>query len=767
MKLYILLLFIVATISGYAQNISGTVNDRDGNPIPFANVVLLNDSIFVDGCITDDNGSFSFTTSTKNINTIKVSFMGFNDYTTAIPQNGNCGNIILAENTVMLQEVVVKGNLPTTRLAGNSMITNVSNSVLSSIGNANDVLSKIPLVTGANGKFTVFGRGTPSIYINGKLVRDNSELAQLSSKDIKSIEVISNPGSKYSTETKSVIIIKTIPPKGDGFSLSLFNSTWVAHYVSNSDNVLLKYRTNGLEIFTNIFLNEGKYKFNELNSLTTYGKDVMLQNITSSNIHSKHQLLGKLGFNQQIGNEHSFGAYYQLGSYKTNSQGNANSDIFSNQKPFQNLSLVSNGCEKDQPIHEANLYYSGSIGNFSIDFNTDFMQIKKRSESLQTETCTDYDDNMAIQTSAANNSRLWAEKLVLSFPVWKGNLEIGEEFTNSLVNFNSIYKGTDFPEGDTKIKENNIATFAQISQYFGLFQVGVGLRFEHARYKYYNNDILNIELSKTYNNLYPSLFMSTKIKHVGLSCNLTTRTKRPSYRQLDGTLQYLNRYSYQKGNPALKPVKSYTAQIMAQWRYFFAQAIYTHEKNSIFYTTERFNDDSVIKLINFENVPKYQQFQFVIGAQPTIGCWSPQITAGIFNSFYTTTFRNHKINLNKPFFFINWDNSISLPRNWVIDVDFMAQTSGNAQNCHIKSVSYLNIGLRKSFINNNLIVQLKANDIFNTNNERVTMYNGDITVSTSNFQESRNVMLTIQYNLNTSRSKYKGSGAGHEEKNRF
>lgn len=766
MRFYLLLLFIATTLSGYAKNITGTVNDSHGNPIQFANVVLLNDSIFVDGGITDDNGVFSISTSANNVNTVKVSFLGFNDYLSTIPQNGDCGKIILVENTVMLQEVVVKGTLPATRLAGNSMITNVSNSILSSVGNANDVLSKIPLVTGSNGNFTVFGRGTPSIYINGRLVKESSELEQLNSNDIKSVEVISNPGSKYSTETKAVIIIKTLPPKGDGFSLSLSTYNRIAHFINNTDNALFKYRRNGLEIFANVYFNVGKQKFNDINSFTTYGEDMMFQNIKSDNIYSKHHISSKFGFNQQINTEHSFGAYYQYGFMKTNSKGKSLSEIFSDKERFQYLDLESNGVEKGRPIHEANMYYTGRAGNLSIDFNTDYMQINKLNESSQSETSDD-SDNKIVETYANNKSRLWAEKLVLSLPVWKGTIEFGEEFTNSFVNFNSNYKGTDISGGDTKIKENNISAFVQVSQSFGLFQVGAGLRFEHANYKYYDDDQLNIELSKNYNNWYPSLFMSTNIKNVGLSCNLTSRTRRPSYRQLDGTLQYINRYSYQQGNPSLKPVKSYTVQLLAQWKYFFAQTVYTHERNSIFYTTERFNNDPIIKLIIFENVPKYQQFQFVIGAQPTISHWYPQISTGIFNSFYKTTFREKQINLNKPFFFINWDNSISLPKGWIIDVDFMAQTSGDGQNCHIKSVSYLNVGVRKSFFNNSLNVLLKANDIFNTNNEKVTMYHDDIKVGTSNFQESRNVMITFQYNFNVSRTKYKGTGAGQEEKNRF
>ena len=91
----------------------------------------------------------------------------------------------------------------------------------------------------------------------------------------------------------------------------------------------------------------------------------------------------------------------------------------------------------------------------------------------------------------------------------------------------------------------------------------------------------------------------------------------------------------------------------------------------------------------------------------------------------------------------------------------------NGQNCYIKATSYLNIGVRKSFFNNTLTLQLKANDIFNVNNERIIMYNGDIKVASDNYHESRNLVLSLRYNFNTSRSKYRGKGAGLNEKKRL
>lgn len=750
-----------------AQAVKGkVVGGADLEPLPFANVVIMRDSVYMGGVVTDEDGAFLFAEPLPGANRVKVAMVGYEDFTGGIPPTGDFGVITLEESSVMLGEVVVKADLPATRLKGDAMVTNVAGSILANAGTAGDVLAKVPLVTGSDGNFTVFGRGAPVIYINGRLVRDNSELERLSSSEIKSVEVISNPGPRYSAEVNAVIRIKTLPPKGEGFGMSLYSTTRLATFVRTTENINLKYRRGGLEVFANGFFYGGKRRFHDVSSMTTYGPEVFDQQLVSYTTTASRNFYGKFGLNYQAGENHSFGAYYQAGKSRTDIQGTVDTNVTSDGVPYENLFQRLDGKETELPDHNANIYYTGSFGNLSVDFNGDFLLSDTRKENTQTETGGVAPDRVVL-TDALNSSRLWAEKLVLSYPLWKGTLEVGEEFTDSRVSYDSDYSGAEISGGDTEIRESNIAAFAELSQSFGPVQLGVGLRYEHVRYRYFDAGKLNDDLSRTYDNWFPSLSASAQVGKVGLSFNFTSRTRRPSYRQLDGTVQYVNRYSYQAGNPALKPTRMYTAQLMAQWRYFFAQAIFNYEKNSIFYTTERYNDDPLVKLVVFENVPKYRQFQFAVGAQPSIGCWSTQPTAGIFCSFYTTEFLGREKRLDSPFFYFNWSNTLTFPHGWTVDADFMAQTAGHGQNCYIKATSYLNLGVAKSFLNGDFTVRLDARDIFDTSSERVIMYNGDILVSSANYQEARHLSLTLRYNFNSSRSKYRGTGAGSSEKDRL
>lgn len=190
-----------------AQDIKGKIVDEKGEPLAFANVVLLNrqDSAFVKGVVSGEDGYFAINSACNN-GIIKVTSVG---YKTAWKDctGENAGMIKMVADSKMLGEVVVKSSLPKTILKNGGMTTTVAGSVLEKAGTMEHLLDRIPNVSAQNGNIKVFGRGEPIIYINGRQMRDRSELDRLSSDNIKSVEVIANPGARYAASTKAVIRI--------------------------------------------------------------------------------------------------------------------------------------------------------------------------------------------------------------------------------------------------------------------------------------------------------------------------------------------------------------------------------------------------------------------------------------------------------------------------------------------------------------------------------------------------------------------------------
>ena len=242
------ILLLIMAIYASGQTLAGKVTDEKDRPLSYANVVFLSlpDSAFVAGAVSGENGGFRLSVDEwKGV--LKVSCIG---YTTLYKecQAGETLSLQLQADAQLLDEVVVKGDLPKTRLKNGASITTVAGSVLEKAGTAENLLDRIPGVSAGGGSVSVFGRGAAEVYINGRKVRDSSELDQLSSDNIKSVEVINNPGARYAASVKAVVRITTKRAPGEGFGFSnrlvgQYQYDWMA-----LDQFNFNYRSGGFDL---------------------------------------------------------------------------------------------------------------------------------------------------------------------------------------------------------------------------------------------------------------------------------------------------------------------------------------------------------------------------------------------------------------------------------------------------------------------------------------------------------------------------------------
>ena len=126
-----------------AQNIIGKVMNTKGEPLAFANVVLLNrtDSAFVKGAVSGEDGSFVIDSSC-NGGIIKVTSVGYKTVCKDC-EGENVGIIKMEEDSKMLGEVVVKSSLPKTILKNGGMTTTIVGSVLEKAGTMENLLDRM------------------------------------------------------------------------------------------------------------------------------------------------------------------------------------------------------------------------------------------------------------------------------------------------------------------------------------------------------------------------------------------------------------------------------------------------------------------------------------------------------------------------------------------------------------------------------------------------------------------------------------------------
>ncbi len=249
MKKLILLFLLFSPFMAKAQVIEGKVVDFEGRILDFANILLCqdSDSTVISGCTSDMDGLFSLECKDKEGKHLKVSYVGYETQVVKIENSP----MIITLKPVMMNEVVVTGYRKLYEQKNGEMVANVKGTILESFPKANDVIAQLPFVSGQNGNFTIFGKGTPLIYINNRLVQDKEELNRLMSSEIKSIKVNTMPGAKYDASVNSVIQIITERPKGEGLGGSLYAGAKRSRVWSTEEYASLNYRNGAWDVFGN------------------------------------------------------------------------------------------------------------------------------------------------------------------------------------------------------------------------------------------------------------------------------------------------------------------------------------------------------------------------------------------------------------------------------------------------------------------------------------------------------------------------------------
>ena len=755
-------------LNASAQSFTGKVVDENDEPLAYANVVLHNeDSTYIAGTVTDTCGVFTLH-SDPDASILQVSFISYRTQYLAIKDN-DFGIIKMEPDAEILGKAVVRAILPKTKIVGDAFVTNIENSVLAEAGSANDVLKMLPGVIQKNDGIEVFGKGAPVIYINGRLVRDNSELELLNSSDIMSVDVVQNPGARYDATVKAVIRIKTIKREGDGFGFNL-RSTW--YQSENTDlyeTLNMNYRRKGFDIFGTLSFNQSEYYQDAeiTQSLHSSSPLILKQEMYSSG--KDNGLTTALGFNYQISENHSIGLQYRpyvdlltatdTDTYTMATIGGVLDD---------NTHTLSQGEGDITPTHYVNMYYNGTVGKLNIDFNADFHD-SRNIERQKYDELSEMQDNRVVNTVSDTRNRLYASKLILTYPLFGGSLTAGTEYTYTHRDDEYMNAEGYVPDAFTTIQEDNANAFVEYMYPLKFGSISAGVRYEYLSFNYYENDILQEDQSRTYSNFYPNASFNAQAGKFQFQLSYAVKTSRPSYRNLTNAIQYIDRYSYTKGNPYLVPEINHDLSFAAVWKFLQFSASYQVEQRKILHWGTAPDDmQNIIMLYytNFDrNIPKIQA---VLSASPTIAFWYPRLNVGIQKQWLEIEYLGKAADLGKPIPFVGFGNTFKIPNGFMATLDYNYTGKGNQYIYELmKPTHQLDISLRKSFLNDALSIEVKGVDLLKGRSEIIRMISDMYELNQKNAFDSREFVLTIRYKFNSAKSKYKGTGAGEQQKSRM
>ena len=755
------------------HHLTGTIIDENRQPVPYANVYLLHpsDSTVIGGGVSNEAGVFVIPYEQPTV-LARISYVGYKT-TYRLCSKEYVGNIQIHPEVLTLKGVVVTGERPKIQLKGNSLVMNVEGTVMERMGSAEDVLSRVPTISKKGDVFEILGKGVPLIYLNNRKLTDLQELKNIQSDNIKNIEVIQNPGARYDASINAVIIIHTKRTAGEGLGVELTSWSRKGHGFANNERINLTYRTGKLELFVNLFGAYNKrWEKGEFEQTVFADTLWVITNKQKDKVNNPF-LEGRFGFNYQLDENNSFGGFYQNTYDYVKTWSDYDDDLQANGNMYDHLRNSSVNRAKGAPKHQVNLYYTGKIGKLAIDFNADYTYRNQRNRNQQQELSDEYDDR-DVNTYALTRSRLMAEKLFVTHPLWKGQIEVGEEYTNT--RWNSSFENAEgyIANSNNEQHEQTIAPFIELRQQIGSLQLSAGLRYEHVTSEYFVDGVRRNDQSRTYNDFFPSISLSTSVKKVQLSFSYAKRTTRPSYWQLNSDVVYENRLNLQTGNPYLKPIKYNNLNAMAMWKWLFLNVNFSHCVDPILFTAESLENDSKVNLVTHKNYDHIDWLIVTLGAQKNIKLaheitWTPQYNISLMKPWFKAEFLGKLKNFNQPMISLQLGNILTLPHDWLLQVDFNMHTHGctgaNAKSECINPM--LSLSVSKDFCKRRLNVKLSGNDIFNGGISRFTLYSNRFMFNKMEDNDSRCVTLSLRYRFNVTSSKYKGTGAGNDEKKRL
>ena len=670
-----------------------------------------------------------------------------------------------------LREVVIRGGLPNTRLKAGAMITRIEGTPLAQSGTLGEMLIKVPGMTGTDEAPEVLGKGSPLIYINGRKMRDASELKRLRSEDIRDVEVINNPGAQYDAQIRAVVRIRTKKMQGEGLGLNatLSNERDLRYDFDRPQAKLgANYRKNGIDVFGLVYFYHQDYRqYSTIEDKTMTSQKTFLQYGPYTMTWKHDQLTYTAGVNWQLNDNHSLGVRADL----THRPGSGTNQVIYDEDVFEN-DVLADHLYSHQTSSETkplglltNTYYNGKVGKLGIDFNFDFMKDGTDTDRENVELSNIQND--FVRSMSGTDSRMYAAKLVLSYPIWKGSLDAGTEMT--FVKRNNTYwidKAT-ITNTDADIKENNIAAFAEYGCDFGTWgQASAGLRYEHTLFDYddaSNNDYLHRSMDEWF----PTAAYSISLGKVQAALSYSIKTERPSFFAMNDAVTYISRYTLQAGNSQLlnERLRELTLNLSYRWLTFTAS--YERTKNAITqwtYISTTLPDATLVKHINLDK--PVNTLSAYLAVTPRVGIWSLNATAGIekqdLHLDVTGPSGTYRVYCDKPRYTLNAFNTFTLNHGWQFDINLMYRTKGYSYNFYNDTYN-LRLGLvaQKSLLKDrSLTLRCAVLDCLQRNRVNESGDLGYNLFRQTNRYSTHKLLTTLIYRLNATRSKYKGTGAG-------
>jgi hypothetical protein len=780
------------------SSINGRIMDTYDYGVAFANVLLLNsnDSVFVKGAVTDEDGYYAVSNVSPGSYIIESYMIGFSkSYSSLINVESSStvqiAPIVLAEESQELEEVVIKADKPLYEMEMGKMVVNVPSLITSAGHSVIDVLEKSPgvFVNRQNNTLALNGKGGVIVLMNGKRSRMPitavyQMLEGLNAGDIEKIEIMSVPPAKYDADGDAGFI-NIVMKRGNDVGT---NGTVMANMGYGSGpragtSLNLSHQARKLSFYGNYSFNYAKQE-QELNMYRESTSNT--ENILSSSEAVRHPTRKthnfQFGIDYNLSDKTVIGALVSGYSNKFQMDSETIADFQYSISPdttvIINTEEVNHWNHLMGNINVQHTFKKGQMITANLDYltydNSNPTRYYNRYYDEEGNIIRDYNTRVTKETPI----NIWVAKLDYSMDLHKKiKLETGIKgaFT-SLVN-EILYEekiDEDWVKGEyfsnyADLTEDVLAAFVSMNiKLDEKTSINAGLRYEHTNTVLHTQDEYNA-VNRSYGDLFPSIFISRKINDNNLlQFSYGRRITRPTFNELAPFVIFMDPYTYTSGNADLLPTYTHSVKGDYSYKNFIFSLQYSHDNNAIFRFQPVYDPETNVMVLRTDNVDRRETVSIVFTIPFVVtDWWEMQNNLSGNWQRIATQLESSEYRRDQNGFQINTTQTFRLPKKYTIELSgfYISPTVNGYFNW--LSRGFVNLGLQKEF-NNDGTLRFSCNDIFETSqyrwdsqNETDFSFHGNIKFD--------NRIFTLTYTQKFGNKKIKGvrkRAVGSEEEKR-
>lgn len=806
-KTLLLLSFSVISLSATAQQaskdlVSGKVNGA-GKPAESALISLLNakDSSLVKSTVSDKEGNFGLNPTKNGDYLLSANLVGYTKtYSRVFGFDGKSlppYTLNLTPSTKQLGEVTVTSKKPLIEVQPDKMVVNVEASPTNAGATALEVLEKSPGISvDKDGNISLKGKEGVMIYMDGRPTYLSGQdlvnlLRNMQSNQLDQIEIMTNPPAKYDAAGNAGIInIKTKKTKVFGLNGSVSAGVGQGVYNRTNQNATINYRKNKVNLFGNISHNQNtsfqhleidrRFIDNSSKEITSFFEQVNDAKRTNDNYS------GKIGLDYFASKKTTLG--FVANGFNNNHTNITPGDIYIYNAAHILLSNTKSTSDNRENWKgyglNANLRHVIDSTGKEINFDVDNLHYDRGSNMLLTNRYYNASGSSigkgdTLMGSLPQLIDIYSFKLDYTHPLKKGaKFEAG--LKSSIVNTdaNAIYDSINFGRTVRDLnrsnhfiyKENINAGYVNFSKPLSTkLSMQLGLRVEHTNAKG-NQITTNIQFDRNYVQLFPTAYFQytiNKSNNVGL--NYGRRIRRPDYENLNPFVEFLDRYTYEQGNPYLRPQISNNIELTHTFKGFLNTTLNYSQTDDIIQQVLIQDNTNNTTFVKQENIASQRQVGLSVNAyNQYTKWWSGNIYVNVFYNKFNGLINNAPVTLDATTAMANISQQFKFNKGWSAELSGFYRTRALESIFNIGAFGVMNIGVGKQVMKNKGSIRLNVRDILWS--QRVTGFTkyDNVDANFRQFQDSRvvNLSFTYRFSKGKANTQQRQRSGADDEKNR-